>query len=83
VLGALTVGAYDRVLSDVLTSAVRGVGSAIGSSALGAADLHGSSFALFGIALYVAILLRSRPPRERATWSESRKLDLLPEQSSQ
>jgi branched-chain amino acid transport system permease protein len=60
VLGALTVAAYDRVLADVLTSLLRGLGSVVGSSALAAADLHAASYALFGGALYVAILLRSR-----------------------
>src|SRR5207248_8319769 len=61
VLGALTVAAYDRVLADVLTSILRGLGSATGIAALGATDLHGASYALFGLALYAAILLRSRP----------------------
>jgi branched-chain amino acid transport system permease protein len=61
VLGALTVAAYDRVLADLLTSLLRGAGSATGVTALSAADLHGASYALFGVALYAAILLRSRP----------------------
>jgi ABC-type branched-subunit amino acid transport system permease subunit len=60
VLGGLTVGAYDRVLADVLTGAVRGVGTSTGLGPLAAADLHGSSYALFGLALYAAILLRTR-----------------------
>jgi branched-chain amino acid transport system permease protein len=60
VLGGLTVGAYDRVLADVLTGAVRGLGATTGLGALASADLHGSSYALFGLALYAAILLRSR-----------------------
>jgi branched-chain amino acid transport system permease protein len=64
VLGALTVGAYDRVLADGLTSLVRGLGSVTGAGLLANADLHGSSYALFGLALYGAILLRVRPPRQ-------------------
>jgi branched-chain amino acid transport system permease protein len=62
VLGALTVAAYDRVLADVFTSIVRGIGSASGIGVLAGLDLHGASYALFGVALYAAILLRTRPP---------------------
>jgi len=47
--------------ADVFTNVVRGLGSAVGSTALAAVDLHGSSYALFGLALYAAILLRTRP----------------------
>ncbi len=61
VLGALTVGAYDRVLADLATSLLRGLGAATGTTALAGADLHGASYALFGAALYAAILLRTRP----------------------
>jgi branched-chain amino acid transport system permease protein len=62
VLGGLTVGAYDRVLADALSSAARGVGAATGLPGLAGLDLHGSNYALFGVALYAAILLRSRGP---------------------
>jgi branched-chain amino acid transport system permease protein len=48
VLGALIVAAYDRLLVDVVTSVVH-------------VDLHASSYALFGGALYAAILVRARP----------------------
>jgi hypothetical protein len=41
---------------------VRGLGGATGLGPLAAADLHGSSYALFGLALYAAILLRTRAP---------------------
>lgn len=61
VLGALTVGAYDRVLADALTSGLRSLGSATGLDVLAAVDLHASSYALFGLALYAAILVRARP----------------------
>jgi branched-chain amino acid transport system permease protein len=61
ILGALTVGVYDRVLGDALTSGLRAIGGATGLEALARADLHASSYALFGLALYSAILLRARP----------------------
>jgi len=61
VLGALTVAAYDRVLADLLTSALRGIGSTTGVELLAGADLRGASYGLFGAALYGAILLRTRP----------------------
>ncbi|MBV9168634.1 MAG: hypothetical protein JOZ81_00940 [Chloroflexi bacterium] len=63
VLGALTVGAYDRVLADALTSLLRAVGNSTGLDVLASADLHASSYALFGLALYAAILLRAAPSR--------------------
>jgi branched-chain amino acid transport system permease protein len=66
VLGALTVGAYDRVLADALTSALHGLGRLPGADMLAAADLHGSSYALFGLALYAAILLRASFSQARA-----------------
>jgi len=61
VLGALTVAAYDRILADVATNLAHAAGAATGLGALSGVDLHGSSYALFGVALYAAILLRSQP----------------------
>jgi hypothetical protein len=72
VLGALTVGAYDRVLADIATDGLRRLGSLVGAGVLSAADLHGWNYALFGVALYAAILVRSRPARGQRT------ADLLP-----
>jgi branched-chain amino acid transport system permease protein len=52
VLGALTVAAYDRVLADAATSALRTVGASV--------DLRANSYVVFGLALYLAVLLRAR-----------------------
>jgi branched-chain amino acid transport system permease protein len=65
VLGALTVAAYDRVLADVSSGLLRTLGTSIGLGVLARADLRSSSYALFGGALYLAILLRARPSRQQ------------------
>jgi branched-chain amino acid transport system permease protein len=65
VLGALTVAAYDRVLADLSSALVRTVGTAAGIGVLERTDLRSSSFALFGGALYLAILLRARPLQQQ------------------
>jgi branched-chain amino acid transport system permease protein len=60
VFGALAVGAYDRFLVDGITAALHVLGSGMGSAALQNADLREHSFAIFGLALYVATLYRAR-----------------------
>ncbi len=60
VLGSLTVAAYDRVLSGLLTSGLRGVGAGLGVPALASADLRSANYCIFGVALYLAILARAR-----------------------
>lgn len=60
VLGALTVAAYDRILSDVTTSVLRRLGDSLSISALATVDVRGANFFIFGLALYLAILLRAR-----------------------
>jgi branched-chain amino acid transport system permease protein len=59
VLGALVVAAYDRVLVDALTTILRGLGGLTGLAFLQGADLRGHNFAIFGIALYLAIRWRA------------------------
>jgi ABC-type branched-subunit amino acid transport system permease subunit len=58
--GALLVALYDRVLVDVLTAAMRGLGSIVGSSLLQGTDLRGDNFLVFGLLLYLATLLPGR-----------------------
>jgi branched-chain amino acid transport system permease protein len=65
VLGALTVAAYDRVLADLSSGVLRELGTLSGIGALEKADLRSSSYALFGGALYLAILLRAGPLRQQ------------------
>ncbi len=60
VLGALVVAAYDRVLVDVLTAGLRGLGGLLGSDGLRRADLRDDNFAVFGVALYLATVWRAR-----------------------
>jgi branched-chain amino acid transport system permease protein len=60
VLGAVAVAAYDRGLADVISAVLRSMGTASDVGVLASADLRGSSYALFGGALYLAILLRAR-----------------------
>ena len=62
-LGALLVAAYDRLLLEVLTGGLRGLGTAVGIPSLQALDLRGDNFAVFGIALYLATVLRTRGKR--------------------
>ncbi|MBV9358969.1 MAG: ABC transporter permease [Chloroflexi bacterium] len=85
VLGALTVAAYDRLLADLVTDLVHGLGSLSGLTALASLDLRTQNYLMFGVALYVAILFRTRgipdaatspsPPawrRSRIAWGRSR-----------
>jgi branched-chain amino acid transport system permease protein len=60
VLGALTVAAYDRVLADLVTDLVHGLGSLSGLTALASLDLRTQNYLMFGVALYLAILFRTR-----------------------
>jgi branched-chain amino acid transport system permease protein len=59
--GALLVSLYDRVLVDVITSALRAIGGLAGWPLLQATDLRGDNFLVFGLLLYLATLLPSRP----------------------
>jgi branched-chain amino acid transport system permease protein len=60
VLGALTVAAYDRLLVDVVTGAVRGAAVATGLGMLQQVDVRTANYLIFGLALYLAILARAR-----------------------
>jgi ABC-type branched-subunit amino acid transport system permease subunit len=60
VLGALAIAVYDRFLVDAITAGLHGLGAAVGSPALAAADMRQHSFAIFGLALYFATLYRAR-----------------------
>ena len=60
VLGALLVAAYDRLLLEALTGGLRALGAGLGLPSLATIDLRGDNFAMFGIALYLATLLRAR-----------------------
>ena len=63
VLGGLTVAAYQYVLVDWLSGGIRLIGFALGQPALMAADLRMHNFAVFGVALLLAILPRARQER--------------------
>ena len=67
VLGALAIAAYDRLLVDGITAGLHAAGAAINNSALLAADLRQHSFAVFGLALYLATLYRARGSEPRST----------------
>jgi branched-chain amino acid transport system permease protein len=60
VLAALAVAGYERLLVDFGTGAARVLGGSLGWSALAAVDLRGQSYVVFGVALYVATLVRGR-----------------------
>ena len=60
VLGALLVAAYDRLLLEALMDGLRALGAGLGLPSLATIDLRGDNFAMFGIALYLATLLRAR-----------------------
>ncbi len=60
VLGALLVAAYDRLLLEAATDGLRALGAALDAPRLRLVDLRGDNFALFGLALYLATLLRAR-----------------------
>jgi branched-chain amino acid transport system permease protein len=60
VLGALAIAAYDRFLVDGITAGLHVLGAAINSTALLTADLRQHNFAIFGLALYLATLYRTR-----------------------
>jgi branched-chain amino acid transport system permease protein len=60
VLGALVVAAYGWLLVDLANAGLRGLGGAIGLEGLAAVDLRGDNFAVFGLALYLAVVGRGR-----------------------
>jgi branched-chain amino acid transport system permease protein len=60
VLGGLTVAAYQYVLVDWLSGAVRLFGAVVNQPALMTADLRMHNFAVFGVALLLATLPRAR-----------------------
>ncbi len=60
ILGGLTVAAYQYLLVDWLSTLIRAFGAVVAQPALMSADLRMHNFAVFGIALLVAILPRSR-----------------------
>lgn len=72
VLGGLTVAAYQYVLVDWLSAMVRAVGAAINQPALMGADLRMHNFAVFGVALLLAILPRARGEAVAAAQPEVR-----------
>jgi branched-chain amino acid transport system permease protein len=71
VIGGLTVAAYQYVLIDWLSGAVRAFGSLVGQPALMSADLRMHNFAVFGIALLLATLPRARGHESRVSSRES------------
>jgi len=62
ILGGLVVAAYQYVLVDWLSALIRAVGVAVSQPALASADLRMHNFAVFGVALLLAILPRTRTP---------------------
>ena len=62
VVGALGIALYDRVVVEALTAVLHVVGSTLDNAALQAADLRQHNFAVFGVALFLATLYRSRRP---------------------
>jgi len=63
VVGALTVAAYDRLLVEALNGALHGLGAVMNVPGLLSTDLRGDNFAVFGLALYLATLLRAGSSR--------------------
>jgi branched-chain amino acid transport system permease protein len=66
ILGGLTVALYQYVLVDWLSAGLRGVGAVLGQPELMGADLRMHNFAVFGVALLLAILPRARRRSEPA-----------------
>ena len=60
VVGALAIALYDRLLVDVVTDALRTLGAALEQPLLLRADFRGDNFLVFGLVLYLAVLLRAR-----------------------
>jgi branched-chain amino acid transport system permease protein len=79
ILGGLTVAAYQYVLVDWLSALIRAVGVGLNLPALASADLRMHNFAVFGVALLLAILPRSRGHESRVTSHE--ELDLASSES--
>jgi branched-chain amino acid transport system permease protein len=66
VFGALAIAAYDRFLVEALTGGLHFLGAALNISALQAADMRQHNFAIFGVALFLATLFRSRGGEPKA-----------------
>jgi branched-chain amino acid transport system permease protein len=60
VCGALAIALYDRLVVDVIDNGLRAVGIFLAVPLLQTVDLRQHSFAVFGIALYLATLFRTR-----------------------
>ena len=72
ILGAVLVAAYERLLVEGLSGALRALGVALGAPFLAAVDLRDDNFAVFGLALYLATLLQTRlAPRGKRPISRS------------
>jgi branched-chain amino acid transport system permease protein len=76
VLGGLTVAAYQYVLVDWLSGGVRAFGAIVNQPALMSADLRMHNFAVFGIALLLATLPRTRGHESRVASPESQVASL-------
>ena len=63
VLGALTVAAYDRLLVEAVNGGLHALGAVLNAPVLVSTDLRGDNFAVFGLALYLATLLRAGSSR--------------------
>src|SRR5262249_6529597 len=64
ILGGLTVALYQYVLVDWLSAALRRGGTLVGQPELMGAGLRMHNFAVFGVALLLAILPRATPRNE-------------------
>lgn len=58
ILGALLIGGFDRILSEVLNSPLHWVGRQVGSGWMQTHDLKTDRFLVFGLALVLMMLLR-------------------------
>jgi branched-chain amino acid transport system permease protein len=62
VFGAVVVALYDRVLVDMVSAGLRGLGGLIGWQLLRGTDLRGDNFLVFGLLLYLATLVPAGRP---------------------
>ena len=74
VFGALGITFYDRFVIGAIGPAIQALGATLDSAVLRSIDLREHSFAVFGLALYLATLYRARGTpeitRSRGTLSE-------------
>jgi len=77
VAGAILIGYFDRILTDVLTGPLNNLGERIGSDLLANHDLTQDKYLVFGLALVLMMLLRP----EGLFPSSRRKQELHPETS--